>query len=384
MLLDSEWLTVGSVGRKLDRSNSDQDEAFRLVLSTITATGAPVSEPTDTPPRPPTIRDVAAAAGVSKSLVSLVLQGSDKVGPVKWAAVQDAIAALGYRPNATARHLSQRRTSTVGVLLNDLRNPWYVDCLEGLAAALGERGYRMYLGDSRLDSRTDDLLTQGFLDFQVDGLVLVGTMPLTGRLQEAARLVPTVVAASRDVDLPGVDVIAGDDWAGATLAVDHLVALGHRRIAHIAGGAGRFAELRRDSYLAAMARHGLVPQIETSDATEEGGYRAAVRLLSRTVPTDRPSAIFAVNDVACIGAISAADELGLDLPSQLSVVGFDNTHLAQLRHLWLTSVDTASFAVGRRAGEALLRRIDHPGGAPATETLLPATLHVRGSSTRLG
>ena len=87
--------------------------------------------------------------------------------------------------------------------------------------------------------------------------------------------------------------------------------LGHRRIAHIAGGAGRFAELRRDSYLAAMARHGLPPRVETSDATEEGGYRAAVRLLSGA---DRPTAVFAVNDVACIGAISAADELGLDLP----------------------------------------------------------------------
>ncbi|WP_111766889.1 LacI family DNA-binding transcriptional regulator [Nakamurella deserti] len=333
------------------------------------------------PSRPPTIRDVAAAAGVSKSLVSLVLQNSDKVGPAKRAAVERAIAELGYRPNATARHLSQRRTSTVGVLLNDLRNPWYVDCLEGLAATLGERGYRMYLGDSRLDSRTDDLLTQGFLDFPVDGLVLVGTMPLTARLQEATRLVPTVVAASRDVDLPGVDVIAGDDSAGATLAVDHLVALGHRRIAHIAGNAGRFAELRRDSYVAAMARHGLDPRIETSDATEEGGYRAAVRLLSPS--GDRPTAVFAVNDVACIGAISAADELGLDLPRDLSVVGFDNTHLAQLRHLWLTSVDIAGHALGRRAGEALLRRIDRPD-TPATAALMPATLHVRGSSVRPG
>lgn len=336
--------------------------------------------------RAPTIRDVAAAAGVSKSLVSLVVQGSDKVGPAKRAAVEEAIAALGYRPNATARNLSRRRTSTVGVLLNDLRNPWYVDCLEGLAAALGEHGYRMYLGDSRLDSRTDDLLTQGFLDFGVDGLVLVGTMPMTARLVEAARRVPTVVAASRDVDLPGVDVIAGDDRAGATLAVDHLVSLGHRRIAHIAGGWGRFAELRRDSYLDAMRRHGLAPQVETSDATEEGGYRAAVRLLAgsaNTTTADRPTAVFAVNDVACIGAISAADELGLDLPRDLSVVGFDNTHLAQLRHLWLTSVDIAGHALGRRAGEALLRRIDHPDDAPATETLMPATLHVRGSSVRL-
>jgi DNA-binding LacI/PurR family transcriptional regulator len=329
--------------------------------------------------RPPTIRDVAQLAGVSKSLVSLVLQDSTRVSPAKRAAVEAAIAALGYRLNATARHLAQRRTQTVGVLLNDFRNPWYVDCLDGLAAVLGQRDYRMYLGDSRLDARTDDLLTQGFLDFPVDGLVLVGSMPISPAVLQAAASIPTVVAASRDVDLPGVDVVAGDDEAGARLAVDHLVGLGHRQIAHIAGTTGRYAQLRRTSYLAAMAAHGLTPMIETCDATEEGGYRAAIRLL-RSSAAPRPSAVFAVNDVSCIGLLSAADELGLRVPADLSAVGFDNTHLAQLRHLWLTSVDNASHAVGRRAGEALLRRIDGPRDGPRTETLLPVTLQVRGTT----
>jgi DNA-binding LacI/PurR family transcriptional regulator len=336
-----------------------------------------VTEPTS---KAPTIRDVAREAGVSKSLVSLVLQGSTSVSDAKRAAVQDAISALGYRPNVTARQLSQRRTSTVGVLLNDLRNPWYVDCLEGLAAALGQHGYRMYLGDSRLDSRTDALLTQGFLDFPVDGLVLVGSMPLTDGIREAAAAVPTVVAASRDVVLPGVDVITGDDWAGAQLAVDHLVDLGHIAIGHIAGSTGRFAEIRRNSYLAAMLRHALTPLVETSDATEEGGYRAAVRLLHHSY---RPTAVFAVNDVSCIGLLSAADELGIRVPTELSAVGFDNTYLAQIRHLWLTSVDVAGYAVGQQAGAALVRRIDGTATGAATETLLPASLRVRGSTARV-
>lgn len=334
---------------------------------------------TQLPPKAPTIRDVAVAAGVSKSLVSLVLQDSSRVSDARRAAVQTAIQALGYRPNATARHLSGRRTDTVGVLLHDLRNPWYVECLEGLATGLGQHGYRMLLGDSRLDSRTDDLLTEGFLQFPVDGLVLMGTMPLTAGVHHAAGRVPTVVAASRDVGLPGVDVIAGDDWAGAQLAVDHLVGLGHKRIAHIAGSNGRFADIRRESYVDAMNRHGLASWTEICDATEEGGYRAAVRLLGRP---ERPSAVFAVNDVACIGLLSAADELGLRVPTELSAVGFDNTHLAQIRHLWLTSVDVASYAVGQQAAEALLRRIDGTATEDAAEKLIPASLQVRGSTTR--
>ena len=131
---------------------------------------------------------------------------------------------------------------------------------------------------------------------------------------------------------------------------------GHRRIAHLAGSLGAVADLRRRSYRDTMRVHGLADHelIETSDMTEEGGYRAAVRLLSRG---DRPTAIFAVNDITCVGAMSAAQELGLRVPQDVSLVGYDNTSLAQIRHLWLTSVDNASVEVGQRAARALVRRI---------------------------
>jgi DNA-binding LacI/PurR family transcriptional regulator len=116
--------------------------------------------------------------------------------------------------------------------------------------------------------------------------------------------------------------------------------------------------------------------IEPSDMTEEGGYRAAVRLLGRP---DRPTAIFAVNDITCVGAMSAAQELGLRVPHDVSLVGYDNTSLAQIRHLWLTSVDNASTEVGRRSAQALLRRITDPE-IDATEQLIRPTLQVRGST----
>ncbi len=330
------------------------------------------------PRRPATIRTVAERAGVSKSLVSLVLRGSTSVSDGKRQAVQRAIDELGYRPNAIARQLTERRTNMVGVLLNDLRNPWFIDCLDGLTSVLHEQGLRTLLADGRMDRRTDDALLEGFLELRVDGLVLVGTMSSSPTIVEAAAAVPTVVAASRDISVPRVDVIANDDTVGTRLAVNHLADLGHSRIAHLAGSLGVVAALRRRSYQDTMRGRGLSEHelIEPSDMTEEGGYRAAIRLLSRSEP---PTAIFAVNDITCVGAMSAAQELGLRVPHDVSLVGYDNTSLAQIRHLWLTSVDNASIEVGQRAARALLRRIENPA-AEATEQLIRPTLQVRGSA----
>ena len=330
------------------------------------------------PDRPATIRTVAGRAGVSKSLVSLVLRGSPNVSEARRRAVQDAITELGYRPNLIARTLSERRTNMVGVLLNDLRNPWFVDCLEGLTQVLHAQGLRTLLADGRLDRRTDESLLRAFLELRVDGLVLLGTMPSSPVIVETTAGIPTVVAASRDIALPQVDVVANDDRYGTELAVSHLLELGHTRIAHLAGAFGAVAEIRRRSYLQVMDSRGLVDRqlVELCDGTEEGGYRAAIRLLNLA---DRPSAIFAVNDIACIGAMSAAGELGLRIPQDVSMVGYDNTSLAQIRHVWLTSVDNASPEVGRRAGEALLRRMTEPR-AEATEELVRPSLQIRGST----
>jgi DNA-binding LacI/PurR family transcriptional regulator len=336
----------------------------------------PDEQVTVSPSRPPTIRQVADRAGVSKSLVSLVLRGSANVSEPKRAAVLAAIDDLGYRPNAAARNLTSRRSNTIGVLLNDLRNPWFVDCLDGLASVLHGKGMRMYLADARLDRAMGDSLTAGFLESRVDGLVIVGTVSPSPALEDAAATVPTVVAASRDIDLPNVDVVANDDVAGTRLAVEHLLGLGHRRIAHLSGTSGEVARLRRETFVDVMTDAGLEPHVERTDMTEDGGYRAGVRLLAAPNP---PSAVFAVNDIACVGALSAADELGVRVPAQLSLVGYDNTHLAAIRHLSLTTVDNASYEVGRRAAEALLHRIEVPAREATVELIAPH-LQIRGSS----
>ncbi|MEV6739593.1 LacI family DNA-binding transcriptional regulator [Streptomyces sp. NPDC051104] len=328
--------------------------------------------------RPPTIRDVAERAGVSKSLVSLVLRGSDQVRPEKRRAVLAAVEELGYRPNAAARSLSERRTRTVGVLLNDMRNPWFVELLDGLNSRLHDAGLRMLLADGHLNRRLGEDLTRTFTDLRVDGLIAVGTLPPSEALRRAAARIPTVVAGAREPELPAVDIVANDDEQGARLATEHLIGLGHRRIAHIAGQ-GVVGALRRSSFETVMREHGLEDSaiVEQGDLTEEGGHRAAIRLLSAR---QRPTAVFAFNDIACVGALSAAEELGLRVPRDLSLVGYDNTYLSRLRHLWLTTVDNGSHDVGRRAAARLLDRIADPA-RPEELVLTTPALKVRGTTS---
>ena len=328
----------------------------------------------------PTLETVAARAGVSRSLVSLVLRGSGSVSPGRREAVLRAVAELGYRPNAAARVLAERKSNTVGVLLNDLRQPWFADMLDGLTPALHAGGKAILLGDGRLDRMLDEPLTWSFLDLGVDGLVLAGSSPVTATIINVASQIPTVAVGGMDPDLPHVDVLANDNQLGGTLAVRHLVSLGHRRIAHISGLPSAAGRLRMQAYQDAMLSAGLGGQVrvETGDMTEEGGYRAAMRLLALT-GAERPTAIFAANDLSCVGALSAAAAAGVRVPEELSLVGFDNSHLARLRALWLTSVDGTAYAMGQRAARMLLSRIERPD-APREVTLMPPRLEVRGSS----
>jgi DNA-binding LacI/PurR family transcriptional regulator len=335
--------------------------------------------------RKPTLETVAARAGVSRSLVSLVLRNSPKVSATSREAVMRAVAELGYRPNAAARLLAERRSHTIGVLLNDLRQPWFADMLDGLTPTLHSGGKHILLGDGRIDRMLDETLTWSFIDLGVDGLVLAGSIPMSQAIIDAASQIPTVAVGGRglDVDLPRADILANDNHLGGTLAVRHLIELGHARIAHIHGLPSVAGRLRMRGYEDTMQAAGLSDyiHIEAGDMSEEGGYRATVRLLSGPGADGhvRPTAIFAANDLTCVGALSAAAALGVRVPEELSLVGFDNSVFARLRALWLTSVDATAFELGQQAARKLLARIDHPD-APGETVLLPPRLEIRGSS----
>src|SRR5712691_5289344 len=331
----------------------------------------------------PTIRDVAERARVSKSLVSLVLRGSPKVSADRRAAVDRAIADLGYRPNAAARTLREGRSRAIGVLLNDVRHPWFVDVLDGLISVLEADGRHLVLsGGGRLDRRMDDSALRGVLGLDADGFILAGTQANSPVITEIANVVPTITVGWRDIDLPRVDAVANDDLLGATRATRHLIELGHRSIAHISGRVSGTSnvvgKLRQQGYEDTMRAAGLGEHIrvESGDFTEDAGYRATVRLLNGGQP---PTALFAVDDLTCLGAQSAASEMNVDVPGRLSLVGYDNSYLSRLRSIWLTSVDSAGFDAGRLAARTLLARVADPS-RPAELHLLAPTLQVRGST----
>ena len=315
--------------------------------------------------RPPTIRTVAARAGVSKSLVSLVLQNSPHVSEPKRQAVLRAVAELGYRPDPSARSLAERRTRTVGLVLDDLSNPWYVALLDGLRPVLHEQGLRPLLADGR----TEPDAVRALADLRVDGLELVGTPSASSVEQVGAlvRQIPTVVAGTREPRLPAVDVVANDDYSGAQLATRHLLELGHRRIVHIVGE-GEVGRLRRAGHESVMAEAGLAPHCVDGDWTETVGHRVGAELLRSS---SRPTAILAANDLSGVGVLGAADDLGLRVPDDVSVVGYDDSWFTRLRRLSLTTVDSHIAEVGRVAGRTLTDRIAGDHGAAGVRLLFP-------------
>jgi DNA-binding LacI/PurR family transcriptional regulator len=324
----------------------------------------------------PTIFDVASRAGVSKSLVSLVLRGQPGVSESRRKAVLRAAQELGYRPNAAARSLVQQRTHTVGALLSDMGNPWFIDLLDSVRSELTSLGLNLFLSEAH-QLETDSSVLDAFIEARVDGLLFLGTMPVTEWLTAAARSMPAVVVSGREPDLPSVDVVSGDDRAGAASAVAHLIDLGHTRIAHLAG-TGRAAELRTEGYRAEMLRHGLgdAVQVEVSDRSEAGDVRAAQALLDETI---RPTAILANNDYAALIVMSHAQSIGLSVPLDLSVVGYDNSYLARTGYIGLTTVDNNYAEMGRLAAHQMVRRIDTPD-APRGVTLLDPILRTRRTS----
>ncbi|WP_299444215.1 LacI family DNA-binding transcriptional regulator [uncultured Phycicoccus sp.] len=327
-----------------------------------------------------TLRMVAAHAGVSKSVVSRVLQDSPHVSPARRDAVLAAIEELGYRPNSLARSLTQRRTHIVGVLLHDIRQPWFTDVMEGVSVGLTSAGLLPFIADGRLDRRLDQRVVSSFMDLRLDGLILAGTTPEAPELIDAVARIPSVVLGGRDIRHDRVDVVAQDDLAGAAAAMDHLGALGHRRIHHVAGDLGRGFDLRREAYLAWMRKRRLVRQarIETDETTEAGGYAAARRLLA--VPAEsRATAIFAGCDAAAVGVLAAVRDAGLAVPEQISVMGFDGTYLGAAQHIRLSTVDTDIVGMGRLAAERLVSRIADPRRA-AVETLLVPTVLPRSTT----
>lgn len=323
----------------------------------------------------PTILDVARRAGVSKSLVSLVIQGSPGVSDARRAAVHEVIEELGYRPNTMARSLVQQRSHILGVMLSNLQNPFFADVVAGIEAQVLESGYRALFNSGARVPEREAIALETLLDLRADGLILAGTLLDMKIINKAGRVVPMVMI-TRATRSRVVDSVAGDDRAGARIAVDHLVSLGHKRIAHIDGGPGAGAKRRRRGFEAAMTTHGLEPIVVAGTYTEDGGNQG-VRELIRT---DRhPTAIFASNDLAALGSLQALSDAGHSVPDDVSLIGYDNAWLAGLQHISLTTIDQPRHELGTTAVELLLERIEE-GRTHARHIVLSPSLVTRSTT----
>lgn len=325
----------------------------------------------------PTITDVAHRAGVSKSLVSLVTRGDRHVSALRRDAVLKAVAELGYRPNAMAQSLVQRRTRLIGVMVSDLHNPFFADVAAGIQEQASRAGYRVLMNTgNRVVAQEDDAI-EALLQLRADGLVLAGPLVESRLIVKASKDVP-VVLVGRSAEAASLDSVTNDDHAGAVMVVEHCASLGHKHIAHIDGGQGAGAAARRKGYLDAMRRLRLGKYVEVvpGNFTEEGGHNGALRLLEMR---PRPTAIFASNDLAAIGALNAIEERGLRVPDDISLVGYDNTSLAALRHISLTTVHQPRLEMGQMAVSTLIERIEE-GRTRQRRAVLTPSLIVRGTT----
>ena len=313
------------------------------------------------PPRRVTIIDVAQHASVSITTVSKVLRNAYGTSPAMRAKVRASIEELGFRPSAAARGM-RGRTYTIGLMLPDIRNPFFADILDGITEGLRETDYQLLHASSCNDEVAEARVTDALIDRSMDGVILIAPLSARSHLEQVASTVPTVVVG-RHGHSGTYDTVADDDFTGAALIVDHLADLGHRRIAHIEHletDPVRLREmpnaLRADGYQQAMRARGLADEIDIASTTytQEGGYLGARELLARQ---DRPTAIFAGADIVAMGVLEALAEAGLSVPGDISVAGYDNTTFAAFTPISLTTVDQAGGQIGANAARLLLDRI---------------------------
>jgi DNA-binding LacI/PurR family transcriptional regulator len=308
--------------------------------------------------RRPTLADVAARAGVSTALVSIVMRDAPGASEQTRERVRRAADELGYRPDTRARLLRSSRSRLLGVVFG-VQLDFHGDLVNGLYAAADRAGYQLALS-AVTSTRDERRAVADLLEDRCEALVLLGPQSAGGQLAGLARHLP-VVAVARGVRAAAVDVVRTDDARGAHLAVEHLTGLGHRRIVHVDGGRAPGAAERRRGYRAALTAVGLAGQahVVPGGLGEEDGARAARALLA---DGDLPTAVVAFNDSSAVGLVDVLRRAGRSVPGDVSVVGYDDSRLARLSSVALTTVAQDADRLTTLAVERALDRIE---GRPA-------------------
>jgi DNA-binding LacI/PurR family transcriptional regulator len=326
--------------------------------------------------RRPSLSDVAALAGVSRSTASLVIRNAPGPGFASREAVTRAAAELNYRPDRSARALAAGRSRLLGVVFTT-RDSFHADLIDAIYPAAEFAGYEVVLS-AVVPGRDSGRAVESLVDSRCDGIIELGiegpSRVVDPELAEPLPIVAVGWHAKGDVD----SVRTADDVAMA-LAVDHLVGLGHRSIAHVDGARRPGSAARRRGYRSAMRRHGLVEEIRIlpGDYTEISGLRAGNDLLAAEAP--RPTAVIAANDRSAVGLLDALRRAGVLVPEDVSVVGYDDSHLARMSHIELTTVRQDATRMAELAVDAAVGRLEK-GRTDAVDLILDPLLVVRSTS----
>ena len=336
---------------------------------------------------PVRMKDVAKELNLSVVTISKVLRGHTDISPATRDRVLRRVRELGYRPNLAARSLVTGRTYMVGVVVPDLKHPFFAEIAGGVGSRIRRKGYRMVIASSEEDPNLEIEAIESFLAHQVDGLIVASTLTEAHRdvfLRIETQNVPYILVDRKIAGLRA-DFIGVDDEAIGVMATEHLINSGRRRIAHIRGPENSTGTERFRGYLKAMAGHGLtvthnyVMTVDHPDISgEEGGFQRMQQLLSAD---PRPDAVFCNNDLIAIGALRSILNHRLRVPDDIALIGVSNLSHLDLLKLPLTSIDQSAGLIGDRAANILLRRMESGPKARPARILLPHKLVIRDSST---
>jgi LacI family transcriptional regulator len=333
----------------------------------------------------PTIRDVAHEAGVAISTVSKYLTGRPYVSEETRGRIQSAIERLEFQPNGLGRALATGRSKVIGVVIASVTNPFYNELVEAADREAAKAGFSIFLASTDRDPARERQVMAAMLNKGVDGLVLAHVASTDQHMLRQGMRGKNYVLASRHFADSDDDYVVIDGARGSRLAVDHLAGLGHRRIAFVSGPVSVIQfRWRRDGFVHALRAHGLEadPELLIESHTDkwlELGRNAADRLLA--LPAGRrPTAVHTANDLVALGLLDRARELGVRLPDELSVVGFDNVLFGAIGPVPLTTVDSRIQEIGTRATRVLLDRIDGRHDPEPAQVVLEPSLMVRGST----
>lgn len=317
----------------------------------------------------PNLKSVAEAAGVSIATVSRVLNSDPVVKEETKVAVQRAIQAIGYQPNRVAQRLrsTTRTRKLIGLLIPDIQNPFYVDVIRGIEETAYENGSAVVIGNFSQDQKREKLYIDILKSEFVDGFIVAPTHGTDQYVEELIRDGNAVVCIDRGLSKIEADVVKSDNEPGAFKATEHLIKLGHRRIALIKGDPSIPTTLERISgYKSALAEYGIPIEealIRGRISDFQSGIDMTNELLRLASP---PTAIVAGNNLITLGSLEALLSNGIEIPSQMAIVGFDDVYWAGSLNPPLTAVRQYGTKIGQKAIELLYQRILNPSKEPTT------------------